>query len=270
MDRYRSYGAQDDQPAQIGDNALLGVDEYNAPENIKPGNVQNAVNVDFSPQDATTRGGFVCLPELGTAPFGSTWTSQTVSATTDWRAVAYGNGVWVAVGELPTGYGTVMTSTDAVTWTVQTLVNAPRFRDVVFANGVFVAVGEVPGAPVNGVRRSTDGITWTSPATAPTGFQLNSITYGNGLFAFTALDQPNSKWYVYTSSDDGLTWTQNFLYDHFGTTSNIQYGNGKFVVTLPFLVYVFYSTDCITWSISNIQDIADPRSEEHTSELQSH
>ena len=51
MDRYRSYGAQDDQPAQIGDNALLGVDEYNAPENIKPGNVQNAVNVDFSPQD---------------------------------------------------------------------------------------------------------------------------------------------------------------------------------------------------------------------------
>jgi hypothetical protein len=77
MDRYRSYGQNDDQPKQVGDGAFIGVDEYNAPENIREGNVQKAVNHDFSSQDANTRGGFVCLPELGASPFRQVWTEQT-------------------------------------------------------------------------------------------------------------------------------------------------------------------------------------------------
>ena len=77
MDRYRSYGQNDDQPKQVGDGAFIGVDEYNAPENIREANVQKAVNHDFSSQDANTRGGFVCLPELGASPFRQVWTEQT-------------------------------------------------------------------------------------------------------------------------------------------------------------------------------------------------
>ena len=110
MNRYRSYGNLDDQPASVGDNSFLGVDEYNSPENIKPGNVQTAVNHDFTSQDAQTRGGFVCLPELGAEPFGTTWTTGTAYATVTWNDVTYGNGVWVAVGVDAAGYGTVMTS----------------------------------------------------------------------------------------------------------------------------------------------------------------
>jgi len=62
MNRYRAYGNLDDQPQTVGDNSFLGVDEYNAAENIKPGNVQKAVNHDFTTQDAVTRGGFVTYP----------------------------------------------------------------------------------------------------------------------------------------------------------------------------------------------------------------
>ena len=43
MNRYRSYGELDDQPKTVGDGLFIGVDEYNAPENIRPGNVQKAV-----------------------------------------------------------------------------------------------------------------------------------------------------------------------------------------------------------------------------------
>ena len=81
MNRYRAYGNLDDQPQVVGDNSFLGVDEYNAPENIKPGNVQKAVNHDFTSQDAVTRGGFVTYSETGNNPFASTLTQETLTAT---------------------------------------------------------------------------------------------------------------------------------------------------------------------------------------------
>ena len=74
MNRYRSYGELDDQPKTVGDGSFIGVDEYNAPENIRPGNVQKAVNHDFTSQDANTRGGFVLLHGLEAPAFGQTWT----------------------------------------------------------------------------------------------------------------------------------------------------------------------------------------------------
>ena len=74
MNRYRSYGDRDDPPLPVGDEQFIGVDEYSNPENIAPGLMQQAVNVDFSTQNAETRGGFVCLPELGATPFGHKWT----------------------------------------------------------------------------------------------------------------------------------------------------------------------------------------------------
>jgi len=81
MNRYRSYGNLDDQPLSVGDNSFIGVDEYNAPENIKPGNVQQAVNHDFTSQDGNTRGGFVTYPETGANPFAATLTQETFTAT---------------------------------------------------------------------------------------------------------------------------------------------------------------------------------------------
>jgi len=74
MQRYSSSSQSIDDPSTpVGDQSFVGVNEFDAPENIPPGQVQNAVNVNFSSQDAVTRGGFACLPELGADPFADAW-----------------------------------------------------------------------------------------------------------------------------------------------------------------------------------------------------
>ena len=255
MNRYRSYGQQDDQPQVAGDQAFLGVNEYDTPQNLTPGEVQKAVNMDFKTQVASTRGGFVCLPELGAEPFGTTWTQTTVSATTNWTDVAYGNGVWVAVGQAVSGYGTVMTSTDGATWTVQTISNAPAFQAVEFGNGVFVAVGVFFGTALTGIRTSTDGVTWTTPASNSDSDHNMSVAYGNGKWAVLAYEIVSHDWYTYTSTDNGTTWLKSFVRNHNGGIDGyIAYGNGAFVATLPFLSSVGYSTNATSWTFYAIPD----------------
>ena len=126
MNRYRAYGNLDDQPQVVGDNSFLGVDEYNAPENIKPGNVQKAVNHDFTSQDAVTRGGFVCLPELGVIPYGQVWTYNGVAGSPAFIDVAYGANLFVAVGSA----GVIYSSPDAITWTSRISPNNPNYTDI--------------------------------------------------------------------------------------------------------------------------------------------
>ena len=257
MNRYRSYGNLDDQPKEVGDNSFLGVDEYNSPENIKPGNVQTAVNHDFTSQDAQTRGGFVCLPELGSDPFGTAWTTGTAYSTILWTDVTYGNGRWVAVGvSTITDYGQVMTSMDGSTWVQASISNAPQFYSVEFNNGVFVAVGSLFNLATTGIRTSTDGVTWTAPASNSTSAANFSVTYGNGIWAVLSYESsPSNNWYTYTSTDNAVTWTKTFLVSHNGSDEGrIAYGNGTFLATLPSLSSVAYSSNATSWNYSAIPD----------------
>ena len=254
MERYRTTFQKDDPSGQVGDVTFLGVDQYSAPENIQPGNVQDAVNVDFTTTNAQTRGGFVCLPELGAEPFGTQWTLETVSPTTTWNSVIYGNNIYVAVGVLASGYGTVMTSNDGINWTVQSVANAPAFYDVSYGNGKFVAVGNLYGAATTGIRVSTDGVTWTAPASNSNSPNNVSVAYGNGKWACLSYEPSGTNWYVYSSTDDAVTWTKTFLIQQTGPNGNICYGNGKFVATVTFLIYVFYSADAVSWSYTQLPD----------------
>ena len=105
MNRYRSYGERDDQPQVVGDGAFKGVDEYNAIENIAEGEVQQAVNMDFTSQDAVTRGGFVCLPGLSnqTHPIAiikqsalSSSPPPPITSYTNTQGIVYGKGIYVS------------------------------------------------------------------------------------------------------------------------------------------------------------------------------
>jgi hypothetical protein len=62
----------------------------------------------------------------------------------DLRGVAYGNGLFVAVGDR----GTILTSPDGVNWTERTSGTNWLFG-VTYGNGTFVAVGgtKVPSSP---------------------------------------------------------------------------------------------------------------------------
>lgn len=218
MNRYRAYGNLDDQPQSVGDNSFLGVDEYNAPENIKPGNVQQAVNHDFTSQDGVTRGGFVCYPELGVVPYGQVWTYSGIGAAPDLKDVAYGSNLFVAVGSAAVIYS----SPDAITWTLRTSPIAPSYSDISYANGRFVAVGGATGAAPSPVVYSDDGINWFAPTTPFSGSH-RGIAYGNGVWIAVGTGV------ISISSDNAVTWATT-SFPSLGISTGVTFANGLFCI----------------------------------------
>jgi len=274
MNRYRSYGELDDQPKTVGDGSFLGVDEYNAPENIRPGNVQKAVNHDFTSQDGNTRGGFVCLPELGIAPFelNATWTARTTPANKSWKSVAFGNGRYVAVQNDDSGTNDVMYSTNGTNWVAVSSGIKETWSSITYGNGTFVVVSSgdngnhlVTSGGLNFVTStgdslvatdapyvmtSVDGTNWTSYQSAGD-YAWSSVAYGNGLFV--AIANGNGGTTQVMTSTDGTSWT---LRNTPATQANhnwrsVVYGNGKFVAVASggsgSLNRAMCSTDGITW-----------------------
>jgi hypothetical protein len=214
MDRYRTYGRNDDAPITDGDDSFVGVNEYDSPENLQPGQVQAAVNMDFTTQDAETRGGLVCLPTLAEY-YAQDWALQTTPNSDDFLDVTYGNGLFVAVSATA---ARVMTSPDGVTWTLRTATYITSC--CAYGNGVFVALG------IAGAMYSNDGITWTAASgTALNGFR--AVTYGNGRFVAVCTTGGATTDSVAVSTD-GVTWTM-----HTGAANQqwwgVAYGDGRFV-----------------------------------------
>jgi len=132
------------------------------------------------------------------------------------NSVAYGNGMFVAVGSA----GNVMTSVNGENWESHALGTSINLKSVVYGGssneGVFVAVGD-EGAIVT----SINGKEWDAQ-TSNTDDYLTSVAYGGG--TFTAVGEDGG---VLTSRD-GIGWESQSLDGHafFGVT----YGaGGKYV-----------------------------------------
>lgn len=156
-------------------------------------------------------------------------------ADNDWEAVAYGNGVFVAVSSTGSG-NRVMTSPDGISWTPRTSASDSDWQAVTFGNNLFVAVG------TNAVMTSPDGTTWTS-RTAVNG-SWDSVAGCGGMFvAVSSVTSP----YVMSSSD-GITWTVRTPahgWDH----QQVACRESPLVfVSSSHLGRVWYSNDGITWS----------------------
>lgn len=272
MQRYNQYGPTDAPPVIEGDLGFIGVNTFDAPEALKQGELQEAINLDFSQAAAMTRGGFVCLPELGTTPFssGTTWATENASADRAWSSIAYGNGTFVAVSS--TGGGVdVMWSLDGVTWNSVTTGYTNQWTAVTFGNGTFVAVAN--SGTGNRVMTSPDGINWTR-RTSAADLAWTCVTYGNGTFVALASDVSQS---AVMTSTDGVTWTQGTTAEDFvtsggtyfvtsggarfayvrGTTGisagkwyGVAYGNSTFVaVGQDSSAYVMTSPDGLAWTV---------------------
>ncbi len=293
MQRYRTSrdtGPLDSPSLGIQESSFFGVNEYDAPENIPPGQAQEAVNVDFGAQDAGTRGGFVCIPTTDSTPFEHSWTSRTSAADNDWEAVAYGNGLYVAIANTGTG-DRVMTSPDGITWTSRTSAADYAWEGIAFGNGVFVAVAaSSAGLGTDRVMTSSDGISWTLRTTPANAWQ--SVCFGNGIFVavgwtgaimtsptgvtWTLRTGPNSNdWqavaygnslYVAVgitgtgtrvmTSPDGTTWTSRTSAADI-SWSGIAYGNGVYVATAitgTISNKVMTSPDGTTWTSRTVAE----------------
>ncbi|MCP4149469.1 MAG: hypothetical protein GY757_17105 [bacterium] len=160
---------------------------------------------------------------------GVTWTTTNARTNDvydeDITGVAYGNGIFVAVGEA----GGTWRSADGNSWTESSFTYSSR--GIAFGNGLFLA------AMVNGkVYQSTDGVSWTSKSV---GQHLTAIHYGNGMWVAVG-----SK--IWTSTN-GSTWTMrldisNCNYMFYSVTS----APGSFVAAGENGVIV-NSADGITW-----------------------
>ena len=143
---------------------------------------------------------------------GITWTNEIIGGMTDFRRIAYGNGVFVAVGQSRYRIRTA----DGINWT-NPFSGSGALMGVAFGNGVFVAVGST-GAIV----RSTDnGISWTDHDIG--GDSLWRVAYGNGVFVAAGENGRRIQ-----STDYGITWF-NDITEGTNTFYGIAFGNGIFV-----------------------------------------
>src|SRR5215472_1900823 len=67
------------------------------------------------------------------------WTERPAGTTNYLSGIAYGNGQWVAVGEL----GTIMRSDDAVHWVRSPFERQDSLTAIAYGDGQFVAVGSL-------------------------------------------------------------------------------------------------------------------------------
>ena len=112
---------------------------------------------------------------------GSSWNIGGTMSSQPWTAVTYGTGagVFVAVAGGTTLSNAAAYSVDGSAWTSVTLPQSAYWTSVAWGNGRFVAVAQ--GG--NQTAYSTDGITWTTPATLlPAIYAWKNIAYGQGNF----------------------------------------------------------------------------------------
>jgi hypothetical protein len=192
--------------------------------------------------------GFPSNPEQAggtilTSSDGIVWRTHAAGTSDPFRASAYGNGLYVAVGGRP-DRGTVATSTDGVNWSARTVpvtgsfLGTP-FVGVAFGNGVFVATA---GADENGyalVFTSKDGTNWSrQPIDAIRQFGLNSVAFGDGQFVAVG-DQGRA-----FISRDGIVWSERAS-GFAAHLDRISYIGTRFVVTGSF--GLISSLDGIEW-----------------------
>ena len=163
------------------------------------------------------------------------------------RDIAYGNGLWVGVGDS----GTVITSPDdGTTWALQNagVTNASVwFSGIVFTNNLFVAVGS-SGL----VATSPNGTNWTLRTAGNFNNKWNAITYGGGRYVAVGQDTATLGTNNVAVSVDGTNWTTHAS-GLSGYFADVTYAQGVFVGVGAALAYsggaVYTSVNGSNWTL---------------------
>lgn len=191
------------------------------------------------------------------------WTEKNFPSTQDYDALAFGNGLFVAVGyQSNDGY----ISIDGNVWTAVTFPTVGAYDD--WSSGVWSGTHFIFSGPSNGFARSSDGISWSMvDLTGQAGYfnldygNLCSDDNGTVIASFWNRDT------FATSKDHGATWTFGTFGVGSGRQHIVRFLDGVFVVVgaLPpsYTFYAATSSDGLTWSapsvitgMTNIQDMA--------------
>ncbi|WOO42414.1 hypothetical protein [Rubellicoccus peritrichatus] len=178
---------------------------------------------------------------------GGVW--STISGqTANFRDIAYGAGMFVAVGEL-SGSSFLATSSDGEVWTVRDSGATAPLNSVAFLGSTFVAVGEF-GA----VTRSTGGVNWTATVITE---GVNLVSVAPGLGQFIAVSNVSSGTRIFTSSS-GASWSGSSAPSSVDGVvfSSISYANSNYVIAAD-QGYILTSGDASVWTPRFVQDNLD-------------
>lgn len=117
---------------------------------------------------------FVAVGDEGTiltSSDGATWNKMTSGGTEPLLGISYGSGTFIAVGD-----GILATSPDGENWTTRFPGIRKRLRGLTHGIGIFVAVGDEGTVVV-----SPDSVSWTAVSSG-VGDDLLGITYAEGKF----------------------------------------------------------------------------------------
>jgi hypothetical protein len=177
--------------------------------------------------------------------------ANSLPASVGWKDVAFGNGLYVAVG----GDATIATSPDGITWTIRRMSTGQAvLNGVEFGNGLFVAVGMGTPTSIGAalILTSPDGINWTPNSTVATTFnaQLMDVAFGGGTWVATGFGGVRM-----LSSPDAQTWTSRAT-TGLATPGRIAHGGGRFVASGNG-GNAFTSTDGIAWTTVTVTSAAN-------------
>ena len=170
----------------------------------------------------------------------SAWTAGSALPASDFASIAYGNGVYVAVG----GTASATSSVTGSLWSTRTIptLGSGTYSHVTFGNGTFVAIstGNVATAI------SSNGSSWIAGGNLPTSSTWNDAVYGNGRFVAIATGTRN----VAVSYDKGLTWVlSESQLPSAATWTKIRYGQGLFFAVSSGGSVAATSPDGINWTV---------------------
>ena len=112
-----------------------------------------------------------------TSTNGTSWTSRTSGTSYLW-GIAYGGGMWVVVGLS----GRILTSTNGISWTTRTSGTSENLYGIAYDGGMWVAVGR-DGT----IMTSTNVTSWTSRSSGTTE-DLQGVAYGDGMWVAVGSD----------------------------------------------------------------------------------
>jgi hypothetical protein len=197
---------------------------------------------------------------LASSAPGTAWTAGGALPSTNFVDVAYGAGIYVAVGGTSNG---ASTGTPTAAWVARTLptLGAGTYSAVHYGGNTFVAIA----TGSNATATSTNGTSWAAGGNLPASTTWSYLTYGNGRFVAMA---PTGR--IAYSLDFGATWsaapsatgTTTSVLSSSLTWSRVEYGQGLFFAIASGTNVCATSPDGINWttrtmpSSSNWSDIS--------------
>ena len=171
---------------------------------------------------------------------GANWTARNSGANRELTSVAYGNGIFIGVGD-----HVRLQSRDGIVWWDVGMAADYRFADLAFGNGLFVCVGqreETDGSLSYTIQYSWDGWNW-SWIYSPVQTELHAVCFAGD--AFYAVGDYSTV----LRSVDAVTWSLHPAWiTHKWGFFDITAGNGK-LITVGEFSNVAQSTNGSTWRI---------------------